>query len=101
MSRTMAGEAGLAPDVLVIGGGGAGLRAAIAVAEADARLSVAVVSKVYPMRSHTVSAEGGAAGVIRAIGARQLPSAIHATSASLPMRQARRSLTFLSARSPA
>jgi fumarate reductase flavoprotein subunit len=61
----MAGEAGAAYDVLVIGGGGAGLRAAIAVAEADARLSVAVVSKVYPMRSHTVSAEGGAAGVIR------------------------------------
>ena len=28
------------------------------------RLSIAVVSKVYPMRSHTVSAEGGAAGVI-------------------------------------
>jgi fumarate reductase flavoprotein subunit len=61
----MAAEAGFAHDVLVIGGGGAGLRAAIAVAEADARLSVAVVSKVYPMRSHTVSAEGGAAGVIR------------------------------------
>ena len=61
----MAGEAGPAHDVLVIGGGGAGLRAAIAVAEADARLSVAVASKVYPMRSHTVSAEGGAAGVIR------------------------------------
>src|SRR5262245_44252749 len=66
LARTMAGEAGPAHDVLVIGGGGAGLRAAIAVAEADARLSVAVVSKVYPMRSHTVSAEGGAAGVIRA-----------------------------------
>jgi fumarate reductase flavoprotein subunit len=61
----MAGEAGSAHDVLVIGGGGAGLRAAIAAAEADARLSVAVISKVYPMRSHTVSAEGGAAGVIR------------------------------------
>jgi fumarate reductase flavoprotein subunit len=61
----MAGEAGAAHDVLVIGGGGAGLRAAIAVTEADPRLSVAVVSKVYPMRSHTVSAEGGAAGVIR------------------------------------
>jgi fumarate reductase flavoprotein subunit len=60
----MAGEAGAAHDVLVIGGGGAGLRAAIAVAEADAGPSVAVVSKVYPMRSHTVSAEGGAAGVI-------------------------------------
>ncbi|MFI9555778.1 fumarate reductase (quinol) flavoprotein subunit [Nonomuraea endophytica] len=53
-------------DVLIVGGGGAGLRAAIAVAEADPELSVAVVSKVYPMRSHTVSAEGGAAGVIAA-----------------------------------
>jgi succinate dehydrogenase flavoprotein subunit len=62
---TVAAEAGSAHDILVIGGGGAGLRAAIAAAEADARLSVAVVSKVYPMRSHTVSAEGGAAGVIK------------------------------------
>lgn len=51
-------------DVLLVGGGGAGLRAAIAIAETDPRLDVAVVSKVYPMRSHTVSAEGGAAGVI-------------------------------------
>jgi fumarate reductase flavoprotein subunit len=51
-------------DVVIVGGGGAGLRAAIAVAEADPRLSVAVVSKVYPMRSHTVSAEGGAAAAI-------------------------------------
>jgi fumarate reductase flavoprotein subunit len=52
-------------DVVLVGGGGAGLRAAIAIAEATPRLRVAVVSKVYPMRSHTVSAEGGAAGVIR------------------------------------
>ncbi len=52
-------------DVLLIGGGGAGLRAAIAVAETNPNLRVAVVSKVYPMRSHTVSAEGGAAGAIR------------------------------------
>ena len=52
-------------DVLLVGGGGAGLRAAIAVAETDPRLNVAVVSKVYPMRSHTVSAEGGAAAVIK------------------------------------
>lgn len=52
-------------DVLIIGGGGAGLRAAIAVIEADSRLDVAVLSKVYPMRSHTVSAEGGAAAVIK------------------------------------
>ncbi len=52
-------------DVLIVGGGGAGLRAAIAVAQADPTQRVAVVSKVYPMRSHTVSAEGGAAGVIK------------------------------------
>jgi fumarate reductase flavoprotein subunit len=52
-------------DVLLLGGGGAGLRAAIAVSETDPQLSVAVVSKVYPMRSHTVSAEGGAAGVVK------------------------------------
>ena len=49
-------------DVLLVGGGAAGLRAAIAIAESNPSLSVAVVSKVYPMRSHTVSAEGGAAG---------------------------------------
>jgi fumarate reductase flavoprotein subunit len=53
-------------DVLLVGGGGAGLRAAIELAEADPRLRVAVLSKVYPMRSHTVSAEGGAAGVVAA-----------------------------------
>ena len=48
-------------DVVIVGAGGAGLRAAIAVAEADPSLTVALVSKVYPMRSHTVAAEGGAA----------------------------------------
>ncbi len=53
-----------AHDVLLVGGGAAGLRAAIAIAETSPSLSVAVVSKVYPMRSHTVSAEGGAAGAI-------------------------------------
>jgi fumarate reductase flavoprotein subunit len=52
-------------DVVLVGGGGAGLRAAIAIAETNPRLTIAVISKVYPMRSHTVSAEGGAAGVIR------------------------------------
>jgi fumarate reductase flavoprotein subunit len=55
-----------AHDIILVGGGGAGLRAAIAIAETNPRLRIAVVSKVYPMRSHTVSAEGGAAGVIRA-----------------------------------
>ena len=50
-------------DVAIVGAGGAGLRAAIAVAEADPSLSIALISKVYPMRSHTVAAEGGAAAV--------------------------------------
>ncbi|MGB9235488.1 MAG: fumarate reductase (quinol) flavoprotein subunit [Terriglobales bacterium] len=52
-------------DLLLVGGGAAGLRAAIAAAEVNPKLSIAVVSKVYPMRSHTVSAEGGAAGVVK------------------------------------
>ena len=52
-------------DILIVGGGGAGLRAVIAAAEAHPDLDIAMVSKVYPMRSHTVSAEGGAAAVIK------------------------------------
>ncbi len=52
-------------DILIVGGGGAGLRAAIAIGEENPHLSVAVISKIYPMRSHTVSAEGGSAAVIK------------------------------------
>lgn len=44
-------------DALVIGAGGGGLRAALQLAHAD--LHVAVVSKVFPTRSHTVAAQGG------------------------------------------
>jgi len=44
-------------DTLVIGAGGGGLRAALQMAQADAH--VAVVSKVFPTRSHTVAAQGG------------------------------------------
>ena len=44
-------------DCLVIGAGGGGLRAALQLAEADTH--VAVVSKVFPTRSHTVAAQGG------------------------------------------
>ncbi len=54
-------------DILIVGGGGAGIRAAIAAAEANPDLDIAMVSKVYPMRSHTVSAEGGAAAVVKAV----------------------------------
>ena len=50
-------------DIAIVGAGGAGLRAAIAAAEADPALNIVLVSKVYPMRSHTVAAEGGSAGV--------------------------------------
>jgi succinate dehydrogenase / fumarate reductase flavoprotein subunit len=44
-------------DTLIIGAGGGGLRAALQLSNADA--SVAVVSKVFPTRSHTVAAQGG------------------------------------------
>ncbi len=50
-------------DIAIIGAGGAGLRAAIAAAEKNPLLTIALVSKVYPMRSHTVAAEGGSAAV--------------------------------------
>jgi fumarate reductase flavoprotein subunit len=55
----------ISTNVVIVGAGGAGLRAAIAVAETDRSLDLSLISKVYPMRSHTVSAEGGAAGVIK------------------------------------
>ncbi|MBL6942656.1 MAG: FAD-binding protein, partial [Rhodospirillales bacterium] len=52
-------------DIVIVGAGGAGLRAAIAIAESNPDLKIALLSKVYPMRSHTVAAEGGAAGVAK------------------------------------
>jgi succinate dehydrogenase / fumarate reductase flavoprotein subunit len=51
-------------DVLIIGSGLAGLRAAIAAAMADSKCNIAVISKVQVMRSHSVSAEGGTAAVL-------------------------------------
>lgn len=51
-------------DIAIVGAGGAGLRAAIEAAEIWPEGKIALISKVYPMRSHTVAAEGGAAGVI-------------------------------------
>lgn len=44
-------------DVIIIGGGGAGLRAALSMSQSG--LKVACISKVFPTRSHTVAAQGG------------------------------------------
>lgn len=44
-------------DAVIVGGGGAGLRASLELAQSG--LNVAVISKVFPTRSHTVSAQGG------------------------------------------
>lgn len=44
-------------DVVIVGAGGSGLRAALQMSEAG--LNVAVLSKVFPTRSHTVAAQGG------------------------------------------
>jgi succinate dehydrogenase / fumarate reductase flavoprotein subunit len=55
----------LSHDVVILGAGMAGLRAAIAAAEDAAKVDVAVISKVYPVRSHSVCAQGGTGAVMR------------------------------------
>ena len=49
-------------DALVVGGGGAGLRASLQLAQSG--LKVAVLTKVFPTRSHTVAAQGGIAAAL-------------------------------------
>lgn len=49
-------------DAVIVGGGGAGLRAALQLAENG--IKVAVLSKVFPTRSHTVAAQGGIAAAL-------------------------------------
>jgi succinate dehydrogenase / fumarate reductase flavoprotein subunit len=53
-------------DVVVVGAGGAGLRAAVGLAEAG--LSTACVTKVFPTRSHTVAAQGGISAALANMG---------------------------------
>jgi succinate dehydrogenase / fumarate reductase flavoprotein subunit len=53
-------------DVVVVGAGGAGLRAALQLAESG--LAVAVLSKVFPTRSHTVAAQGGIGAALGNMG---------------------------------
>ncbi len=50
-------------DILIVGAGLAGLRAAVAAAEVDSKLDVAVISKHHPLRSHSVCAQGGTGAV--------------------------------------
>ncbi len=52
-------------DIVIVGGGLAGLRAAIASAERSRKLEIAIISKTYPIRCHSVCAEGGTAAVLR------------------------------------
>jgi succinate dehydrogenase / fumarate reductase flavoprotein subunit len=55
----------LTHDLIIIGAGMAGLRAAISAAQFGDKIDVAVISKVYPVRSHSVCAQGGTAAVLR------------------------------------
>lgn len=49
-------------DAIIVGAGGAGLRAALQLAQSN--IKVAVISKVFPTRSHTVAAQGGIAAAL-------------------------------------
>ncbi|MEN3376878.1 MAG: succinate dehydrogenase / fumarate reductase, flavoprotein subunit, partial [Hyphomicrobiales bacterium] len=53
-------------DVVVVGAGGAGLRAVVGCAEAGLR--TACITKVFPTRSHTVAAQGGIAASLGNMG---------------------------------
>ena len=52
-------------DVVIIGGGLAGCRAAVEIAQTDPSLNVAVVAKTHPIRSHSVAAQGGIAATLK------------------------------------
>src|ERR1700681_3787049 len=53
-------------DVLVVGAGGSGLRAAVGCSEAG--LKTACITKVFPTRSHTVAAQGGISAALGNMG---------------------------------
>jgi succinate dehydrogenase / fumarate reductase, flavoprotein subunit len=52
-------------DVLIVGGGLAGSRAAVAIAQNEPGLNVGLISKVHPIRSHSVAAQGGMAATLK------------------------------------
>lgn len=51
-------------DVIIVGGGLAGSRAALEIARLNPSLNIAVVAKTHPIRSHSVAAQGGIAAVL-------------------------------------
>jgi succinate dehydrogenase / fumarate reductase flavoprotein subunit len=51
-------------DVIIVGGGLAGCRAALEIKRIDPRLDVAIVAKTHPIRSHSVAAQGGIAATL-------------------------------------
>jgi succinate dehydrogenase / fumarate reductase flavoprotein subunit len=56
-------------DVLIIGGGLAGCRAAVEVARTNPTLSIGVIAKTHPIRSHSVAAQGGIAATLNNVDA--------------------------------
>lgn len=52
-------------DVIIVGGGLAGCRAAVEIARTNPSLNVAVVAKTHPIRSHSVAAQGGIAATLK------------------------------------
>ena len=56
-------------DVIIIGGGLAGCRAALEIARTEPNLNVAVVAKTHPIRSHSVAAQGGMAAALKNVDA--------------------------------
>lgn len=56
-------------DVIIVGGGLAGCRAAVEIARTDPTLNIAVVAKTHPIRSHSVAAQGGIAATLKNVDA--------------------------------
>ncbi|WP_254173444.1 succinate dehydrogenase/fumarate reductase flavoprotein subunit [Planktothrix pseudagardhii] len=54
-------------DVIIVGGGLAGCRAAVEIARTNPSLNIAVVAKTHPIRSHSVAAQGGIAATLKNI----------------------------------